>query len=64
MIFGVLTAVRITIMLFWVVTPCRLVGRYESFGETYFLHLNGLRSEHGDMEMKTVAIFLHRSNQS
>jgi hypothetical protein len=23
---------------FWVVTPCRLVGRYQRFGETYYLH--------------------------
>jgi hypothetical protein len=25
-------------LLFWVVTPCRLVGRYRRFGETYCLH--------------------------
>jgi hypothetical protein len=24
-------------MLFWVVTPCRLVGRYQRFGGTYRL---------------------------
>jgi hypothetical protein len=28
-------------MMFWVVTPCRLVGRYHRFGETYCLHLQG-----------------------
>jgi hypothetical protein len=33
----VLTAVRLT--MFWVVAPCRLVGRYQCFGETYCLHL-------------------------
>jgi hypothetical protein len=31
------------VLFFWVVTPCRLVGRYQSFGETYCLHLrNGI----------------------
>jgi hypothetical protein len=26
---------------FWVVTPCRLVGRHQRFGEKYCLHLQG-----------------------
>jgi hypothetical protein len=36
-------------MFFWVVTPCRLVGRYQHFGETYRLHLQGFgpTSSHG-----------------
>jgi hypothetical protein len=29
----------VTMLLFWVVTPCRLVGRYHRFGETHCLHL-------------------------
>jgi hypothetical protein len=29
--FEVLTAVKMTMLLVWVVTPCRLVGRYQSF---------------------------------
>jgi hypothetical protein len=24
---------------FWVLAPCRLVGRYQHFGETYYLRL-------------------------
>jgi hypothetical protein len=39
-IFEVLTAVRMT-TLFWVVTPYKLVRRYQNFGETYRLHLQG-----------------------
>jgi hypothetical protein len=35
----VLTAMRMTMS--WVVTPYRLVGRYQHFGETYCLHLQG-----------------------
>jgi hypothetical protein len=35
--FQVLTAVRITFL--WVVTLCRLVGRYHAFGGKYCLHL-------------------------
>jgi hypothetical protein len=26
--------------MFWVVTPCRLVGRFQRFGETYCIHLS------------------------
>jgi hypothetical protein len=43
--FGVLTAV--VIMFFWVLTPCRLVGRYQSFRETY--SLQGLKAEGVDI---------------
>jgi hypothetical protein len=31
--FEVLTAVRMT-LLFWVLTPCRFIGRYQCSGET------------------------------
>jgi hypothetical protein len=34
-IFEVLTGVNMTMLFFWVVTPCGLVGRYKHFGETY-----------------------------
>jgi hypothetical protein len=30
--FEVLTAVNMSILVFWVVTPCGLSGRYQSFG--------------------------------
>jgi hypothetical protein len=26
-------------LVFWVLTPCGLVGRYQRFGGTYYLHL-------------------------
>jgi hypothetical protein len=39
--FEVLTAVRMT--MFWVVAPCRLVGRYQRLGETHCLHLQPWR---------------------
>jgi hypothetical protein len=38
--FEVLTVVKMS-MVFWVVTPCGLVGRYQCFGGTYCLHLQG-----------------------
>jgi hypothetical protein len=40
-IFEVLTAVKMSVFIFWVVTPCGPVGRYQSFGETYCPHLQG-----------------------
>jgi hypothetical protein len=36
-IFEVLTAVMKTMLLFSIVTPCRLAGGYQRFGETYSL---------------------------
>jgi hypothetical protein len=41
MIFDVLTAVKMSMLLFYVVTLYGLVGRYQNFGETYCLHLQG-----------------------
>jgi hypothetical protein len=32
-------------MSFWVVTPCRLVGRYQYVGETYFFASTALKME-------------------
>jgi hypothetical protein len=37
--FEVLTAVKILMLVFWVVRPCGLVGRYQHFVGTYCLHL-------------------------
>jgi hypothetical protein len=37
--FEVLTAVKISTLVFWVVTPCGLVGRYQRFGGTHCHHL-------------------------
>jgi hypothetical protein len=41
--FEVITAVRMAMLLFWVVTSCGLVGKYQRFGETYCLQLQGWR---------------------
>jgi hypothetical protein len=42
---------NISMFLFWVVTPCGLVGRYQRFGET------GFSPEHGDsMLLRNVGI--------
>jgi hypothetical protein len=37
--FEVLTAVKMPIFVFWVVTPCGLVGRCQHFAGTYCHHL-------------------------
>jgi hypothetical protein len=34
-------AEKISILFFWVVTPCAPVGRYQRFRETYCLHPQG-----------------------
>jgi hypothetical protein len=41
--FEVFTAMRMMMMMmfFCVLAPCRLVGRFQRFGETYCLHLQG-----------------------
>jgi hypothetical protein len=41
--FEVLTAVKMSMLVLWVVTPFRLAGRYRRFGETYCLHLKGCK---------------------
>jgi hypothetical protein len=54
----VLTALKMTMLFFWVVTPCGLVGRYQHFGETYCLHFQD-RPEHGDsMFNRNFGIYL------
>jgi hypothetical protein len=35
----VLTAVKMSMLVFWVVKLCGLIGRYERFGGTYCFHL-------------------------
>jgi hypothetical protein len=36
--FEILAAVKISIVVFWVVTPCGLIGGYQHFGGMYRLH--------------------------
>jgi hypothetical protein len=31
--------VKMSVLVFWVVMPCGLVGRYKHFGRKYCLHL-------------------------
>jgi hypothetical protein len=37
--FEVLTAVKMLMVVFWVVTPCGLVGGYQHFRGTYCLYI-------------------------
>jgi hypothetical protein len=37
----VLTAVKMTMVIFWAVTQCDFVGGYQSFGGTHCIHLQG-----------------------
>jgi hypothetical protein len=41
--FEVLATLKVSIFVFWVVTPCGLIGIYQGFGEIYCLHLQGWR---------------------
>jgi hypothetical protein len=43
--FEVLTAVKMSMLVFWVVKPNGLVGRYQRFGETSCVHLQGRNPE-------------------
>jgi hypothetical protein len=40
-IFDVLTALKMSKFIFWVATPCGLVGRHQRFGGIYCLCLQG-----------------------
>jgi hypothetical protein len=55
--YEVLTAVKMAMLVFWVVTSCGLGNRYQRFGETYCLHFS---PEDGDsMFLRNVVIYLH-----
>jgi hypothetical protein len=55
--FKVNTAVRMTMLLFWVLTPCRLVGRYKHFNISE-KHI-GLQPWNGDSTfLRNVGIYL------
>jgi hypothetical protein len=43
--FEVLTAVKMSILVFWLATPSELVGRYQRFGEIYCLHLQSVTTQ-------------------
>jgi hypothetical protein len=51
--FEVLTAVNI-LMLFWAVTPCGVLGRYQSFGETYCSHIEGVKTQKSNINSIVV----------
>jgi hypothetical protein len=44
--FETLTAVKMSILVFWVVTPCGLVDRYQRFGDG------------GSMLLRNIGIYL------
>jgi hypothetical protein len=51
--FLVPTAVKIHVVVFWVVAPCNVVVGYQRFGGLYCLHLHGIRiSYHNTQEQK------------
>jgi hypothetical protein len=37
----VLKATKMSMLVFWVVTACELVGKYQRFGGKYYLHPQG-----------------------
>jgi hypothetical protein len=51
--FEVFTAVKIEILIFWVVMLCSLIGGYHCFGGTCYLHLQGGR-DGGSMSLQNV----------
>jgi hypothetical protein len=57
--FEVLTAqtVKTSMLIFWVVTLCGLVGRYQSFGGTRCLHFS-FNEDGSIMFLRNVGIYL------
>jgi hypothetical protein len=47
--FEVLTVVRMTMLFFWIVTPCRLIDRHQRFEEIVSI----FRAEDGDSQIPT-----------
>jgi hypothetical protein len=61
-IFEVLTAAKMSMLVFWVVTPFGLVGRYQSFGENT---ASFSPEDRGSMFLRNVGICLqvHMASQ-
>jgi hypothetical protein len=55
--FEVFIAVRMMMMFFWVLVPCRLISRYKRFGETYCLHLQGCPEDGDRMFLQNAGIY-------
>jgi hypothetical protein len=55
MIFGIITVVRTSMLVSWVVTLRGLVGRYQRFGGKYCLHLQGWSS----MFLRNTGVYIN-----
>jgi hypothetical protein len=55
--FEALTAVRMMMLFFWVLVPYRLIGRYQRFGETYFLHFQACLEDGDNMFLRNAGIY-------
>jgi hypothetical protein len=53
----VFTAVNIQAEVFWDVTPCSFLAKYQRFGRSYCLHLQG--ENEGRMVLRNVGILHH-----
>jgi hypothetical protein len=51
------------VLFFWVLTPCRLVGRCQRFGGTYYLCLQGQRQFGDSMFIRNVGINLESTRR-
>jgi hypothetical protein len=55
----VLTAVKMSIVIFWVIMPCGLVDGYQRFRGTYRLRLTLLRQHGATIQKTTIDKLLH-----
>jgi hypothetical protein len=64
--FEILTAVKMSMPVFWVVTPCGLVGRYQLLRGTYCVHIHFSPEYGGSMFLRNAGIYLqdHIASQS
>jgi hypothetical protein len=51
--FEVLAAGKTSMLVFWVLTSCGIVGRYQRFGGAYSLRLQGRRTAHSPYGVTT-----------
>lgn len=54
-----LTAIKMSILVFWIVTPCRPVRRFQSFGGSYCHHLQGRWRQYDDPKFLYLSTNLH-----
>jgi hypothetical protein len=61
--FEVLTAVKMSVLVFWIIKPCGIIRRYQCFGETYCpIYRDQAQHQHLSLKVKAERELRHTSD--